>query len=112
MVYAQARTKMSMALNLLASMLFMLGCVLIAANWAVLAKNVENRRKGIERHSSSITLVPQVGMLLSGLFFHASRQPWLEWWIPLCAGVPDPGIWRLVLLTFSMLRERPRRNPD
>lgn len=101
-----------MASNLLGLVLFLTGCLFILANYAVAFKKLENRRRGIHKHISSIALLPQVMMLLSALSFNAAPRPWLDIWIPLYVSASDPSLWMLLFQTFKVVRNRPGKHRE
>lgn len=92
---------MAAAESVLGYALFAVGCVLILLNWSVAFKNLRNRRRGVERHHSSITLVPQIVMFFSALAFHGPHNPWPTPWFPLWLSLADIALW---LLLFQLAR--------
>ena len=98
------------AASVLGYALFAVGCVLILLNWSVAFKNLRNRRRGVERHQSSITLVPQIVMFFSALAFLGPRNPWPVPWFPLWLGFADIAFWLLLFQLARMLfvKRRPR----
>lgn len=87
---------MGTAANLFGLILFVIACVLILANWVVAHKNLENRRRGIDQHLSSVALLPQVVMLFSALCFQASRNPWFSAWFLAWVSSNDIALWLLL----------------
>lgn len=92
---------MTTAASVLGYALSAVGGVLILVNWSVAFKNLRNRRRGVERHHSSIALVPQIVMLLSVLCFRASPDPRPTAWFPLWLSLADIALW---LLLFQLSR--------
>jgi hypothetical protein len=101
-----------MIANLCGSILFALGCVLILVNGVVAYRNLQNRRQGIERHVSSIVLIPQFLMVLSAVSFHTSVAPWIAGWILLLVALSDPILWIMAFQTIVVIAKRPRRNQN
>ena len=95
-----------MGSNLIGLLLFLTGCLFILVNGMAAFKNLQNRRRGIHKHISSIALLPQAAMLLSALSFNAAPRPWFDVWIPLCVGARDPALWMLVFLIFKTVWNR------
>jgi len=101
-----------MAANLLGLVFFVIGGVLILTNFAIWYGNYMNRRRGSDKHISSISLIPQFAMILSALAFNAAKNPWLAAWFALCAGAIDPALWMLLFQTLDVVRNRPGKNRE
>jgi len=96
-----------MAGNLLGTVLFLLGCLLILVNGLAVVKTIQNRRRGAHKHVSAIPLIPQLLMIFASLSFNTAARPWLPIGLPLVLAAADPGLWRLLKIILKAARSRP-----
>ena len=96
--------------NLSGTLLFFIGSVLIVANFSVWYQNVRNLRRGIDRHISYITLMPQFVMVLSAVCFHTARNPWFAVWFPFAISLSDFALWILLFQTIRVILDRPKKH--
>lgn len=101
-----------MAANLLGLVMFGFGCVLVAVNTLAVYKTYDNDRRGVDKYISGIALIPQLLMIVAALSLNAAKQAWLPIGLPLAIGAADPGLLRLLYLTFKAVRERPGKRRE
>jgi|GEM_PF-4653111 len=97
-----------MVANLCGLVLLLIGCLLILANGMAAFKNLRNRRRGLDKHLSYITVVPQLVMALSALCLHAAAGPWFPFWLPFLVSASDPSLWVMLYHTVLLVLDRPR----
>lgn len=101
-----------MAANLLGLTMFGIGCLLVAVNALAVYQTYDNRRRGVDKYVSGIAFIPQLLMIVAALSLNAAKQAWLPIWLPLAIGVADPGLLRLLYLTFKAVRDRPGKRRE
>lgn len=89
--------------NLVGLVLFVFECLLVLVNWIAAFQNARNRRRGIDRHVSGVTLVPQVLMLVAAQCFNTAQAPWLPVWLPFLVGMADIALLRMLLILVAKL---------
>jgi hypothetical protein len=101
---------MGTTFNVVSSVFFALGCLVLAGNyWAVYVSG-RNRRLGIDKHMSTIPVVTQILAVLGGMASGPAGQPWIPGWAFLLMAVVDPFLWQTVIVLFNrkVLGRRPK----
>ena len=88
---------------LLATLLIVGAGYVIAMNWIWTIQNVRNRRRGIQRHYSTMPLVAQVLLVIAVLLSGREQSFWLPPFVFWAIGLADVSLWMLFSFFISQL---------
>jgi uncharacterized membrane protein len=98
----------NMILNSLAVLLAVIALSVIVMNYACVIASYRNRLRGIDRHHSTLPLVPQILLVLADRASSIAPARVLPWPWLLGLALADIGLWVLLVALFSVLvRHRP-----
>ena len=97
---------MNIVLNSLALLLTFFGAYIVVMNYGGVIMTYRNKRRGIDKHYSTVPFVAQIFLLLAALAFSAVPNRWLpQMWL-VAIGLADISLWNLFALPFRFLFRR------
>lgn len=97
---------MSVLCNALAAVLAALAALLCFANAAAAVVSTRNARRGVPRHVSMVSVVPQLCVLFAFLVSPVPPERWIPAPLLLVIALADVSLWCLLLLPYTLLRRR------
>ena len=97
---------MRIALGVLAMVLLALGALVVVCNVVCVLMDARNRRRGIDRHVSTIPFVAQICVGLAAQT-STSGNVQLPAWIFWLVALTDPGLWDMARALFRRRRVKP-----
>ncbi len=98
---------MNFALNSLAVLLATFGAFMVSCNYGAVIVSTRNRRRGIDHHSSMVSVVPQLCLLLAYAVSCAAPSKLIPSWLLLAVGLADLSFWGIASLPILFLSGRP-----
>jgi hypothetical protein len=100
---------MSDLLNIGAVSFLLLAILASALNWAALVVSVRNKKRGIDRHLSTIPIAAQIFGVAAAVSSHFNPAAVIPSWICLLPALLDVSLCSLAYLPVYLLRRRSSR---
>jgi hypothetical protein len=92
---------------ILAIMILLLAAYIVAMNWGCVIVSIRNKRRGIDRHHSTVPVVSFILVALAHLIYPRPDKNWMIF-IPLL----DIANWSLLTLPFVLFQEWRKKNTE
>ena len=99
---------MTIVLVIAAWLFTALAALLVVANYVWATANWRNKRRGIDRHVSTVPVIVLICCGLASTLSKGNSPPFPPPLLFAALIVLDPSLWQLVALPFALLRRRGR----
>ena len=70
------RERVSAIVNVVSSVFLAIGCLVLVANFCAIYATIRNRRRGIDKHVSTVPVVTQFFVVLAAMTSRHTGHPW------------------------------------
>jgi len=83
-----------------------LGAAVVVLNWGCVIASFLLYRQGIKRHASTVPLLPQIFVLISGVISSHLASPLLPGWAFGVVAFADPALFQILYYPVFLLRKK------